>query len=595
MAQTIQICRPLSRATAILVAAALSMPLLSGCTNSATDPEGKSMPAAMEAAPRPSPLGHYLSARLARDENDAVRAANFYDVALAANPDNQELLQRTMVMMLAEGRVQRAIALAKRQITIQNDAAMARLIIATHAIRSGDLSAARMHLQNSSRADYMSLLQPILLAWVDAGDNQFDSAKKTLDQLRSRAYFAPFRTYHTALISDFAGYDAAAAAAFEETLKSDAGRVTRVTLHYGGFLSRNGRSAEALTLFKDFLERIPGDPVISRARNKLRQGEVLLPPITSVAEGVAEAFLSAGFAITGARGNETARIYSYLALLLRPGLDAARMLLAEVLEGEERFEDAIAIYGKVAEGSAFHWNARIRTAANMNNLDRVEKTVALLRSMARERPDDTTALITVARILRSHERFEESVAAFGAVLARVGTLQQRHWGLLYERGIALERSKQWQAAEADFLKALEFRPEEPRVLNYLGYSWVDQGINLDRARAMIERAVSKRPNDGYVVDSLGWVFYRLGRYNEAVKHLERAVELRPQDPIINDHLGDAYWRAGRKLEASFQWSHAIDLGAEKKLVPGIRAKQSNGLGPAEVLGPGKSNKSKSGG
>lgn len=600
MARTIQICSPLScvtplsRATALLAAAALSLPLLAGCANSASEQDGKAMAATAGVSARTSPLGYYLSGRLARDEQDAVRAADFYNIALAADPGNQTLLQRTMVMMLAEGRVPRAMELAKRRIAHQDDAAMARLILATDAIRTNDLSVARMHLQRASQADYMSLLQPLLLAWVEAGDNQFDKAKQALDQLNSRTVFAPFRTYHTALVSDFAGHDKIAAAAFAETLKSSARRVTRVTLHYGGFLSRSGQQDKAEALFDSFLTRVPGNPVISDARDQLRQGKSLLPPVNSVADGVAEAFLSAGFAITGTRGSETARIYSHLALHLRPDLGAARMLLAEVLEGQERFEDAITAYGKIPKNSSYHWNARIRTAANMNNLDRIDETVALLRSMAKERPDDTSALITVARILRSQDRFEEAIAAFGEVFARIGSLEQRHWSLLYERGIALERSKQWKAAEADFLKALEFRPDEPRVLNYLGYSWIDQGLNLDRAREMIEKAVSKRPNDGYVVDSLGWVYYRLGQYDEAVKHLERAVELRPQDPIINDHLGDAYWRAGRKLEAKFQWSHAIDLGAEKKSIPGILDKLSNGLGPPEALGHGKGNKSKNG-
>jgi tetratricopeptide (TPR) repeat protein len=595
VAPIIQICNSISRATALLAAAATALPLLSGCANSAPEATGNKMAAATGAAARTSPLGHYLSARLARDEQDTVRAADFYDIALAADPDNQALLQKTMVMMLAEGRVPRAIELAERRIVHQDDAAMARLILATNAIRNNDLSAARSHLQLSSRANYMSLLQPMLLAWVEAGDNQFDKAKTALDQLRSRAVFAPFRTYHTALISDFSGYDETATAAYVEALKGSARRVTRVTLHYGGFLSRSGRLDKAVAMFDSFLARVPGNPVIGHARDRLRQGNPILPPVNSVAEGVAEAFLSAGFAITGQRGNETAKIYSHLALLLRPDLSAARMLLAEVLEGQERFVDAIATYGKIAKNSPYHWNARIRTAANMNNLDRIDETVALLRGMAKERADDTSALITVARILRSQDRFEESISAFGEVFERVGTLEQRHWSLLYERGIALERSKQWKAAEADFLRALEFKPDEPRILNYLGYSWIDQGLNLDRAREMIELAVSKRPNDGYVVDSLGWVFYRLGQYDEAVKHLERAVELRPQDPIINDHLGDAYWRAGRKLEAKFQWSHAIDLGAEENSIPGIQAKLSNGLGPPEILGGDEGNKSKNGG
>lgn len=595
MARIIQICDPLPRLAALPAVAALSLALVSGCANSAPEGNGKAMEATAGAPGRSSPLGHYLSARLAHDEQDTARAADFYTISLAADPNNQALLHRTMVMTLVEGRVRSAIKLAKRRIGQQDNAAMARLILATDAIGTGDLSAARMHLLRSSRAEYMSLLQPLLLAWVEAGDDQFDTAKQTLEQLRSRAVFAPFRAYHTALISDFAGHDGMAAAAFEETLKSSARRVTRVTEHYGGFLSRSGHRDEALALFDRFLARLPGNPMIGHARDQLRENKMLMPPINSVAEGVAEAFLSAGFAITGAQGSETARIYAHLALLLRPDLDAARMLLAEILESQGRFDDAIAVYGQIAESSSFHWNARIRTAANMNSLDRIDETIALLRSMAKERPDDTSALITAARILRSQERFDETIDAFGEVFARIGTLEKRHWRLLYERGIALERSKRWKAAEADFLKALEFRPDEPRVLNYLGYSWIDQGLNLERARGMIEKAVSKRPNDGYVVDSLGWVFYRLGQYDEAVKHLERAVELRPQDPIINDHLGDAYWRAGRKLEANFQWSHAIALGAEEESIPGIQAKLSNGLGPPEALGGDKAGKSENGG
>ncbi len=599
MARIIQICKKYRRRAILLAAATLWLPLLPGCTDGADNAKLAAMRAEAEAPLSPSPLGHYLSARLARDEQDLGRAAQFYDIALAANPENQPLLHQTMVLMLAEGRMAEAIGLARRRVAKRSDAAMARLILAADAIRGNDLAAARDHLLQTKRKNYMSLLQPMLRAWIDAGDDRYDDAIKVLEQLLDRKVFAPFKTYHTALISDFAGHNEAAQAAYETTLKGNAQRATRVALNYGGFLSRNDQRDKAETLFGGILRRNPNNPVILAAHDTLQRGETLWPPITTVAEGVAEAFLSAGFAISGSRGGETARIYSRLALYLRPGLDAARMLLAEVLERERRFQEAMDIYEKVPQGSPYYWNARIRIASNMNNLDRIDETVTLLRKMAAERPDDTSALITVARVLRSQDRFEETIATYSKVLDRIlrrnDTLKTQHWVLLYERGVAYERAEQWASAEADFLKALELRPEEPRVLNYLGYSWIDQGIHLDRARGMIEMAVSKRPNDGYVVDSLGWVFYRLGRYQEAVKHLERAVELRPQDPIINDHLGDAYWRAGRKLEARFQWSHAIDLGAEETLIPEILAKQVNGLGPAEPLAQERSGKSDSGG
>src|SRR5213078_2154909 len=145
------------------------------------------------------------------------------------------------------------------------------------------------------------------------------------------------------------------------------------------------------------------------------------------------------------------------------------------------------------------------------------------------------------------------------------------------RGICNERSKQWASAEGDFKRALELSPEQAHVLNYLGYSWIDQGVNLDEGMRMIRRAVEQRPDDGYIVDSLGWAYYRIHNYDEAVKQLERAVELKPEDPTINDHLGDAYWRVGRVLEARFQWSHARDLKPESEDLAKIESKLKSGL------------------
>ena len=170
---------------------------------------------------------------------------------------------------------------------------------------------------------------------------------------------------------------------------------------------------------------------------------------------------------------------------------------------------------------------------------------------------------------------------------RLGEVTPGHWLFFYNRGIALERSKIWKRAEKDFLKALELQPEHPYVLNYLGYSWVEKGINIERAKKMIERAVEQRQDDGYIVDSLGWVLYRLGDYFASVKHLERAIRLRPSDPVINDHLGDAYWQAGRKLEARFQWRRALGLNPNEDLIPAIQAKLENGLKQEKLSGSGR--------
>ena len=197
--------------------------------------------------------------------------------------------------------------------------------------------------------------------------------------------------------------------------------------------------------------------------------------------------------------------------------------------------------------------------------------------MVQEESARADVLVNLGDILRSKKRFGESVKAYDRAISRIGAMEKRHWTLLYSRGIALERSKQWGRAEKDFLAALELNPDQPYVLNYLGYSWVDQGIKLDRARTMIERAVELRPNDGYIVDSLGWALFRIREFPGAVRHLERAVELRPQDPTINDHLGDSYWRVGRRVEARFQWRRALSLDPDPDQSARIREKVKSGL------------------
>ena len=274
---------------------------------------------------------------------------------------------------------------------------------------------------------------------------------------------------------------------------------------------------------------------------------------------------------------QDALIFGQLALHLRPDFDLARMLVAGILESMNRNEDAIAAYREIDSQSPFHWSARLRVAGNLEALDRDDDAIALLQILTREDATRPEPLVSLGDLLRSNKRFAESVAAYDRAIELLSDLDKRHWTILYSRGISLERSKQWERAERDFKRALELNPDQPYVLNYLGYSWVDQGINLGPAREMIERAVKLRPNDGYIVDSLGWVLYRLKDFEGAVEHLERAVELRPNDPTINDHLGDAYWRVGRYTEARFQWQRALALKPEADQISAIEDKLQRGL------------------
>ena len=266
-----------------------------------------------------------------------------------------------------------------------------------------------------------------------------------------------------------------------------------------------------------------------------------------------------------------------------------RILIGGIFDSDERYQHAIAVYKKIDVQSPFAWPAQLRIASNLDKLDRTKDAVKMLNDLAKKHSDKADPLIYLGDILRSRERFAEAVKAYDRALSRIKEIKKQHWSLFYARGISLEQSKQWQRAEADFLKALEFEPEQPYVLNYLGYSWVDRGKHFAKAQDMIKKAVKLRPNDGYIIDSLGWAFYKLGNYKDSVPQLERAVEIRPHDPIINDHLGDAYWRVGRLTEARFQWNRVLVLKAQADLVVKVKNKLKRGLveaAKAKVKGDG---------
>jgi tetratricopeptide (TPR) repeat protein len=535
-----------------------------------------------------SAFGNYLAGRFARSMRDTAAAAAFFKQALAEDPDNPALLRRAFLQLVADGQMREAVDLAKRVLKSDPSDAIAHLVLAAEAMRERRYGAAASQMDDAPKSGFSSLIGPLVAAWAQVGLGDADAALKRLESIAENAAFAPFYRYHVALLEETAGRDEAADAAYRELLERASAGTLRVVEAYGRFLERRKRAPEARALYEDYLKRQPDSPVVSAAMARLeRGGPAPEPLIRDPAAGVAEAFYGAAVALSRDDAGEAQEIYLHLALYLRPRFPAAQMLLGDLFENRRRWEQAMAAYEGIERDSPYGDQARIRVAWCLNELDRTDEALARLAALARERPERTEALVALGDVLRGKERFEEAAVEYGRAIARLAQPEERHWTLFYARGIAHERSRQWPRAESDFLRALELKPDQPLVLNYLGYSWVDQGLRLDEARAMIQRAVELRPNDGYIVDSLGWVLYRLGRFDEAVRHLERAVELRPGDPLINDHLGDAYWRVGRQAEARFQWQRALNLKPDAELVPQIRSKLELGLDGAAVAAPGQ--------
>jgi tetratricopeptide (TPR) repeat protein len=548
--------------------------LLTACQTMTSDRHGgrDGMPVTMV-----SPAGSYLAGLVARDDHDLTAAATFFRFALQADPENITLARNAMIAAISAGRMDDALEMAKGIVKADLRDPIGNLLLGVDALRAGRSAEAAGRFSVASRTRIYALLMPIASAWALYGDGRFDEAENELRGLRETGPFAPFAHFHLALLNDAAGRREAAESAYSDALRQSGPAAMRLVEAYGSFLERTGRIGDAEKLYRDIIGRQGDAPPIEAALSRLLAGEPSRPLVTTAIAGVAEAFYGAGSALVREEDGDAGLLLDRFAVFAQPNFDVARLLLGERLERLRRHEDAVEVYRGISSRSVFASAAGLRQAWALHQLKRDDEAVDILRRTAQLDGSDPEALMTLGDILRSGDRYDEAAVEYGRAIERIGKPEERHWTLFYARGIALERAKQWPRAEADFLKALELRPDQPLVLNYLGYSWIEQGLNLQRARQMVERAVSLRPNDGYIVDSLGWALYRLGHYDEAVTHLERAVELRPVDPTINDHLGDAYWKVGRVNEARFQWQRALTMKPEADQVQKIKAKLESGL------------------
>jgi tetratricopeptide (TPR) repeat protein len=379
------------------------------------------------------------------------------------------------------------------------------------------------------------------------------------------------------MILELGGKDKDAGARLERAYKLD-DSMLRVADAYARWLSRNKDAAAATAIYEAFDKKLARHPLVLEGLRESRAGKKLTPLVDTAQSGAAEALYGIGATLTRRGGEDLALVYLQLSLYLAPNHSLALLSLADLYESVKKPAMAIKVYERMPASSPLKRNAQIQLATNLDAADRSDEAIKILKGVTAEDAKDIEAIMALGNIERGRKKFADCVQTYsqGIDVLPQGN-EKTNWIYYYYRGICEERSKQWSKAETDMRKALELQPEQPHVLNYLGYSWIDQGINLDEGMKMIKRAVDQRPDDGYIVDSLGWAYYRIGNYEDAVKNLERAIDLKPEDPTINDHLGDAYWRIGRTLEAKFQWAHARDLKPEPEELPKIEAKMENGL------------------
>jgi tetratricopeptide (TPR) repeat protein len=527
-----------------------------------------------------SPAGNYLAAREANVTKDAGAAAAYYLATLKSDPKNPDLLELAFYAELAGGEIDEAVRLADRIVQIDRNNRNAHLVLGVRALKLKQYQVARQQFSQSMRGPITDLTGTLLTAWTLAGLNDVKGAIDIIDHLTGPDWYAIFKDLHAGLIYDFAGNKKEAGKRLETAYKLDP-TALRVTEAYGRWASRNLGKQEALKIYQAFDQSLPHHPLVTQAMDRLKKGEQLPPLIESAQAGAAEVLYGLGAAL-GRREEELSLAnrglaYLQLAIHLEPQHALALLSLADLYEAMKNPKDAIKAYERIPEDSLLKRNADIQLAIDLDSIDKTDEAKKHLEKLITQKPDDLDAILALGNILRDRKDYPECAEAYSKAIALIPHPEKSNWTIFYFRGICYERAKEWPKSEADLKKALELFPDQPHALNYLGYSWIDQGVHLEEGMRMIKRSVEQRPDDGYIVDSLGWAYERIGNYDEAVKNLERAVELKPMDPTINDHLGDVYWKVGRKLEARFQWTHARDLKPDPDELEKIEQKLKVGL------------------
>ncbi len=534
--------------------ALLVVSLLSACAASPVSPGPQGNPRIAAAA--------FLEARFAASQGALALSAADFLRAQQADPSSLALHQQAFLAALLAGRRDvstLAHGLPKNQV--------AQLVLVNDAARQGKWDAAIQRLKAIPQLGVARILSPLLLAWVQQGAGQTDAALATLHPLMSQQGTQGLATLNAAMIEDLAGRTNAADRSYATAAAAFGPGSLDLARLFASWDARNGRRQEALGV----LAGLGTSGELGLAQPGLIR-DVAKKVIRNPLDGMAAAYRFTALAVRQQNNGSLSIVLLRLALDARRNDTMSRLALAGVYEANGQPSLALGVLDAVGKADPLYQAVQLRRALIMTALDNNQGALDIIRGLVAAYPTLPGPALIEGDILRSEKRFAEAVKAYHVAIARTVAVGPQDWILYFDRGIAYDRSGKWPLAEADFRHALQLSPNQPDVLNYLGYSLADKGRDLPQARSMIERALAAMPNNGAIVDSLGWVTLKQGDVVGAVRYLERAVELMPSDPTVNGHLGDAYLAAGRRLEAAFQWQRALTLNPSPKQAAALRAK-----------------------
>lgn len=520
--------------------------------------------------------GAYLAARQAAVASDYVAAARWFTRALIADPGNLQLLEGAIVGQIASDQIDSAIPIAQRLVATGATSQSATVVLLADQAHRAAWD--EMLATKPGEGSLGALAEGLSRAWAELGAGQMSQALEGFDSVAASPGMEAFGLYHKALALASAGdFEGADAILSGKAGGGAIGVMRRGVIAYAQILSQLERNPDALSLLDRSFGTEP-DPAIAAIREKLVANETLAFDIVRTpTDGVAEVFFSMASALSGDASDGSTLVFARIAAYLRPDHTDAVLLAAGLLENQAQYDLATSAYARITPENPSYLEAEIGRAQALSAAGNTAAAIEALQQLARTRGDLLAVNLSLGDLYRREKQFEDASQAYDRAIAAIATPEARHWPVFYSRGIAHEQMKRFDKADADFRKALELNPDQPQVLNYLGYSMVERNLNLDEALDMIRRAVAAEPESGYIVDSLAWALFKLGRYDDAVMPMERASILEPVDPILTDHLGDVYWAVGRRLEADFQWQRALSFDPDEELADRIRRKLQVGL------------------
>ncbi|MDA9770899.1 tetratricopeptide repeat protein [Emcibacteraceae bacterium] len=557
------------------IKALLALILLSGSVNFSSAQE-------IEPDLTEQPFGEYLTGRHALFNHQYDVAADNYLEAIKQDPENIELMQFSLSVFIAAGRFEDAFFVNEKlkEMDAQNE--VSNILDFFNKTKNKSYIEALIDIDELSSTGIMNLIKPFFRAWIDAAEGSTSEIDAVVNSFEEENNFNFFNFFQAGLIYEYLEDFEKAESFYAQALNERGHLNLRAVEAYGKILKKNGKTEKAISILEDYIDQATANEQLKATLNEVRNDEQFEPFVSSLNEGFAEIFYTVSTILMQDNVKSIATNFLQYAAFFKPEFPLVHFLQAQIFESDQYYRGAQNEFDKIKTDSPLYFQSKLQRAWLYNDMDRPEETIAALLKLEKEYPDNREVLNSIAEFYRMNERFAEAIPAYSKVIDNIEEENVRDWIIYYTRGIVFDQEKRWAEAEMDFKKALEIRPEQPMVLNYLAYSWVDRGLNYVEAKKMLIRAVELRPNDGYIVDSLGWALYKMGDYEEAVPVLERAAQLETQDWAINDHLGDAYWTVGRKNEARFQWRHALSLSRDEDKIDLIKSKIKDGYTKPEI-------------